>query len=56
MENNVISISRKDLSTIQRMLGQIEGVAFGCGDNGAIIFNAIEVIDEILEVVKDEQK
>lgn len=50
MENNAILISRKDLSTIQRMLGQIECVAFGCGDNGTIIFHAIEVIDEILEV------
>jgi hypothetical protein len=47
MENNFISISCKELSTIQRMLGQIEGIAFGCGDNGTIIFHAIEVIDEI---------
>lgn len=40
----------KDKSTIQRMLGKIEGVAFVLDDKTATpLLDAIEVIDYILE-------
>lgn len=43
-------MNMKDKSTIQRMLGKIEGVAFVVDDNIATpLLDAIEVIDAVLE-------
>ena len=40
----------KDKSTIQRMLGKIEGVAFVVEDKIAVpLLDAIEVIDAVLD-------
>ena len=41
----------KDKSTIQRMLGKIEGVAFTIDNNNIAeaLFDAVEVIDSVLE-------
>lgn len=40
----------KDKSTIQRMLGKIEGVAFVVDDKIAVpLLDAIEVIDAVLD-------
>ena len=40
----------KDKSTIQRMLGKIEGVAFAADDKIAVpLFDAIEIIDAVLD-------
>ena len=45
----------KDISTIHRMLGKIEGVAFGVDDKiAAPLLDAVEVIDCIL--IKEEEK
>lgn len=43
-------MTRKDFSTIQRMLGMIKGAAIGADDavEGAIL-DALEVIDAILD-------
>lgn len=51
----MIELTQKDISTINRMLGQIEGVAYGMGDNGMLVSHAIEVIDEILNKVEAEK-
>ena len=43
----------KDKETIQRMLGQIEGVAFGMDDKfSGVLLDAVEVIDSILDKEK----
>lgn len=45
-----MELSIKDLSTIQRMLGKIEGLAFAVEDKIATpLLDAVEVIDCILE-------
>lgn len=45
----MMELSLKDLSTIQRMLGKIEGVAFTVEDRfAAPLFDAVEVLDEII--------
>lgn len=44
-----MELTYKELSTIQRMLGTIEGVAYGMDKNiSCPIWEAIEVIDRIL--------
>jgi hypothetical protein len=43
-------MTEKDKSTIQRMLGKIEGVAFVVDDKTAApLLDAIEVIDAVLD-------
>ena len=42
------------ISTIERMLGKIEGVAFVLADNYATqLFDAVVVIDCVLKEIKD---
>ena len=42
------------ISTIERMLGKIEGVAFVLEDRYATpILDAVEVLDRVLEEIKD---
>lgn len=44
----------KDISTIRRMLGKIEGVAFVVSDKAATpLLDAIEVIDCVLDREED---
>ena len=46
----------KDKSTIQRMLGKIEGVAFVVEDKIAVpLLDAIEVIDAVLDREEGEE-
>ena len=46
----MVELTPNDLSTIQRMLGKIEGVAFAVEDKIATpLLDAIKVIDCILE-------
>ncbi len=50
-----MELSLKDKSTIQRMLGKIEGVAFGLEDKFATpLLDAVEVIDGILDRLVEE--
>ena len=50
-----MEITLKDKSTIQRMLGKIEGVAFGVVDKFATpLLDAIEVIDTVLSKEEGE--
>lgn len=52
-------MTRKDFSTIQRMLGMIQGVALGTGSavEGALL-DAVETIDAVLdrEILTEDEK
>ena len=49
-----LTMDNRDRSTIQRMLGVIEGAAFGAPDNIATpIMDAVAVINEVLERAVD---
>lgn len=48
-------LTDKDISTLQRMLGKIEGVAMVLENNFATpLFDAIEVMDSILDRKENE--
>lgn len=43
-------LNRKDLSTIERALGLIEGIGYGVDEKTATgLFSAVEIISEVLE-------
>lgn len=44
-----MKISIDDMSTLHRMLGIIEGAAYGSGKREGIIYDAIENINAILD-------
>lgn len=42
-------LNRKDLSTIERALGLIEGIGYGVDEKAATgLFSAVEIISEVL--------
>ena len=44
-----MKISIDDMSTLHRMLGIIEGAAYGSGKREGIIYDAIENINSVLD-------
>ena len=49
-----MELKPKDKSTIQRMLGKIEGVAFAVDEKIATpLLDAVEVIDAVLDRLED---
>lgn len=52
-----MELTPKDLNTIQRMLGKIEGVAFVVNEKtSAPLLDALEVLDEIFNKEDEERK
>ena len=49
-------LKQSQISTLERMLGKIEGVAFVLEDRYASpLLDAVEVIDAVLQEVKDDK-
>ena len=44
-----MKISIDDMSTLHRMLGIIEGAAYGMGKRESVIYDAVENINSILD-------
>ncbi len=44
-----MKITAKDMETMQRMLGIIEGAIYGMGKREGVIYDAIQTIDSVLD-------
>lgn len=54
-KEDAMELTPKDKSTIQRMIGKIEGVAFAADEKIATpLLDAVEVIDAILDRLEDK--
>ena len=48
-------INDKDMSTLHRMIGIIEGAVYGMGKREVVVYDAIQTIDEILDRAEIER-
>lgn len=50
-----MKISVEDMSTLQRMIGIIEGAIYGIGKREGVVYDAIQTIDSILDKAEVEE-